>query len=221
MLSGIPVEYPISPTSFSSKISVEPSHMASLFLYVCHLFCSQRERSSFATLSTVSMNVPRRSTVYDLASLRLHTDGSRVYQSSSTNLKPRNAKLALRDIRGNWIARDAGGTAKIPRWKNVSTPATEDGSVELEELSQSNLVEPELEEQEKQGDKEDEEGDEQNTLKRKPKRIDRRTAKRRKFAHDQSYLGETAADANFTEESRFLPLPSSVSSNLLCQYPCN
>lgn len=180
-------------------------------------------RPSFAILpvSTVSMNVPRRSTVYDLASLRLHTDGSRVYQSSSTNLKPRNAKFALRDIRGNWIARDAGGTAKVPRWKNVPTSATEDGSVELEELSQSNFVEPELEEREKQGDEEDEEGDEQNILKRKPKRIDRRTAKRRKFAHDHSYLGETAAAANFSEESRFLPLPSSVSSNLLCEYPSN
>jgi hypothetical protein len=167
------------------------------------------------------MNVPRQSTVYDLASLRLHTDGSRVYQSPSTNLKPRNAKLALRDRRGNWIARDAGGTVKVPRWKNVPISTTEDGSVEQEELSQSNFVEPELEEREKQGDEEDEEGDEQNTLKRKPKRIDRRTAKRRKFAHDHSYLGETAADANFSEESRFLPLPSSVSSSLRCEYSCN
>ncbi|EGO02131.1 hypothetical protein SERLA73DRAFT_71269 [Serpula lacrymans var. lacrymans S7.3] len=57
------------------------------------------------------MSVRRKSTVHDLASLRLHPDGSRVQQSSS-NTRIRTAKYTTQDNRGNWIARDAGGLGK-------------------------------------------------------------------------------------------------------------
>ncbi|KAI0340823.1 hypothetical protein BDW22DRAFT_1333698 [Trametopsis cervina] len=54
----------------------------------------------------------RRSTVHDLASLRLHPDGTKVANSDS-NLQPRRAKYSTRDARGNWIAQDAGGLGRV------------------------------------------------------------------------------------------------------------
>ncbi|OCH94504.1 hypothetical protein OBBRIDRAFT_823441 [Obba rivulosa] len=58
------------------------------------------------------MTTKRRSTVHDLAALRLHPDGSRV-QNADTNVQLRKGKAAARDARGNWIARDAGGSGKV------------------------------------------------------------------------------------------------------------
>ncbi|KAF5358631.1 hypothetical protein D9758_007760 [Tetrapyrgos nigripes] len=59
------------------------------------------------------MSTPRLSTVYDLSSLRLHTDGSSVSQTDK-NRQPRRSKLSVRDSRGNWIAKDAGGLGNVP-----------------------------------------------------------------------------------------------------------
>ncbi len=56
--------------------------------------------------------VKRRSTVHDLASLRLHPDGTRVANSEQNN-RPRHAKYVVKDSRGNWIARDAGGLGQV------------------------------------------------------------------------------------------------------------
>ncbi|PSR78319.1 hypothetical protein PHLCEN_2v7441 [Hermanssonia centrifuga] len=56
--------------------------------------------------------VKRRSTVHDLASLRLHPDGTRV-ANTERNTRPRQAKNATKDSRGNWIARDAGGLGQV------------------------------------------------------------------------------------------------------------
>jgi hypothetical protein len=59
----------------------------------------------------------RYSTVHDLASLRLHPDGTRVpldpfsNASGSQRLHPRQARYAVQDVRGNWIAHDAGAIA--------------------------------------------------------------------------------------------------------------
>lgn len=54
----------------------------------------------------------RRSTVHDLTSLRLHPDGTKV-KNAETNLKPRKAKYATKDAKGNWIAQDAGGLGRV------------------------------------------------------------------------------------------------------------
>ena len=64
----------------------------------------------------------RKSTVHDLASLRIHPDGSRV-GTSSTNSRLRNAKYVVQDPRGNWIARDAGGLGQIKqRYSDKTCP---------------------------------------------------------------------------------------------------
>ena len=78
--------------------------------------------------SPTAMSGSRLSTVYDYTSLRIHPDGSRVNQSSR-NLRPRIARVAVRDARGNWIARDAGGSAAIRRYRTVrgGTPEGEQG----------------------------------------------------------------------------------------------
>ena len=60
------------------------------------------------------MSIRRKSTTHDLATLRLHPDGSRV-QQSSINRRSRNARLTVPDIRGNWIAQDAGGSATVSK----------------------------------------------------------------------------------------------------------
>ena len=58
------------------------------------------------------MSTRRLSTVHDLASLRLHPDGTRV-QNNDKNLRIRASKYAARDSKGNWYARDAGGTGQV------------------------------------------------------------------------------------------------------------
>ena len=67
------------------------------------------------------MSLRRRSTVHDLAALRLHRDNSRVLNSES-NLSSRRAKYSLRDARGNWIAQDAGGLGKVNKRRSASEP---------------------------------------------------------------------------------------------------
>ena len=56
-------------------------------------------------------NNRRRITVHDLTALSLHPTGSsaRPHQTS-----------AVRDVRGNWIARDAGGRGSVPKRKGVT-----------------------------------------------------------------------------------------------------
>lgn len=73
------------------------------------------------------MSIRRKSTTHDLATLRLHPDGSRV-QQSSINRRPWKARSTVPDIRGNWIARDAGGRADVSKTRSVSAQTQdEDG----------------------------------------------------------------------------------------------
>ncbi|KAG6331318.1 hypothetical protein ID866_7767 [Astraeus odoratus] len=65
------------------------------------------------------MSIRRKSTTHDLATLRLHPDGSRVQQSSSS-ARQRTAKYTVIDPRGNWIAQDAGGRASVKKRRTVS-----------------------------------------------------------------------------------------------------
>ncbi|KIJ69820.1 hypothetical protein HYDPIDRAFT_104450 [Hydnomerulius pinastri MD-312] len=79
------------------------------------------------------MSIRRKSTTHDLATLRLHPDGSRV-QQSSVNARHRTAGSTIVDSRGNWIARDAGGQNSVKKRRSVSV-LTDDGEGEVIELS--------------------------------------------------------------------------------------
>jgi len=133
------------------------------------------------TLSCISysedMTEPRRSTVYDYSELRLHPDGTRVYQKP-TNLRPAIAKVSVQNARSTWIARDAGGPGSVPKFRKKR------GKVESTEN------EPEGEKF-KDADRQssgDDGGPESLNLKRKPKRTDHRKAKKQKFIADYEYL---------------------------------
>ena len=77
------------------------------------------------------MSIRRRSTVHDLASLRLHPDRSRVQTSSSGGRKTHSARGSTRgyrpsrnighDAHGNRIALDAGGSAAIKQRKGAAS----------------------------------------------------------------------------------------------------
>jgi hypothetical protein len=138
---------------------------------------------------------PRRTTIHDLTALRVHPDGTRVLPPPTSALKPRKSHRAVKDVRGNWIAHDAGGIEGIKRSKKKVTD--EDG-----------------------GDGEVSEGEEGSRRKQKGKGKettsalgsspkDPRTRKRRKFDHDLGFLepsvGTTPADVTTS-----LPPPSSV-----------
>jgi hypothetical protein len=69
------------------------------------------------------MSSTRRSTVYDLADLRLHPDGTRVNPTSSNTS---TSKLSVLDYRGRRIAQDAGGLGRIPKRKTVPSTASDE-----------------------------------------------------------------------------------------------
>ena len=146
------------------------------------------------------MTEPRRSTVFDYSNLRLHSDGTRVYQKS-TNLRPRLAKVAVRTSRQNWIARDAGGLANIHEFKRAKKTsqdlqADEGEDINLASGTESTSPTP----------------DDEPRIKRK----DERPAKRRRFLENLDYLNKdrlgstsTSVASNAGTES-FPSEPSSV-----------
>ena len=145
------------------------------------------------------MTEPRLSTVFDYSDLRLHPDGTRVYQRS-TNLIPR---IAVRTSRNNWIARDAGGLGNIRKFRTTKK-TSQDLQVDEEAISLKTGTDSQ---EEGQGFKEQ-------GKKRKVKRFDGRKAKRQKFFENYDYLNNDrstptnlAADAG-TES--FPHEPSSV-----------
>lgn len=90
------------------------------------------------------MTTRRRTTVYDLADLRLHPDGSRVQQSSESNLRAgaRHSASTVQDSRGNWVASDAGGSARVVKRKKVSTRKTRSQDSDGEEIEVSGELPP-------------------------------------------------------------------------------
>ncbi|OCB87212.1 hypothetical protein A7U60_g5729 [Sanghuangporus baumii] len=82
------------------------------------------------------MSIRRRSTVHDLATLRLHPDGSRVQSGTAAESKirvsrkssqtHRQARNIGRDVHGNRIALDAGGTSRIKERRSAVTSSFED-----------------------------------------------------------------------------------------------
>ena len=141
------------------------------------------------------MTEPRRSTVFDYSNLRLHPDGTRVYQKS-TNLTPRIAKVAVRTSRQIWIARDAGGLPNVHRFKNKRT--VQDVQADEEHINlRTESESPTLPDEE-----------------RRMTRKDERPAKRRRFLEDFDYLNKDRSTstslASDTGSESFPYEPSSV-----------
>ncbi len=148
------------------------------------------------------MTEKRLTTVYDYSDLRIHPDGTRVKQQA-INLRPRAAQATVQDARANWIARDAGGFAVVPRFRKKGSVEKGESVVDIEDGI----------------DFSEEEGSDKRS---KSKRPDARTTKRQKFMKNDDYLMEDASPSvihagtsysspNFaTSRSFSLPDPSPV-----------
>ncbi|KAF9453403.1 hypothetical protein P691DRAFT_771564 [Macrolepiota fuliginosa MF-IS2] len=131
----------------------------------------------------------RRNTVYDLTSLRLHPDGSRVQQAETKNLALGKREDVVYHPRRGWFAGDAGGkvvtagTAVLKRKRAVSCGDDDDdgggsgddgGDSTVDEFNATVEVES-------RG----------RTLERKPhKSKSARAKKRRRFKEDDSFIGK-------------------------------
>lgn len=163
------------------------------------------------------MNGRRRSTVHDLAALRLHRDGTRVL-NSDTNRSSRRAKYAVHDSRGNWVAQDAGGLANVKQRRAASRPDDEAGAPEPEEdvdvLDETQHSPSSSKGKSRAREDEDPEGEHG---------INPRARKRRRFDEDLSYLTSASTPALASpvdiekpdvrgeeQEPGALPVPSSV-----------
>ncbi|KLO14513.1 hypothetical protein SCHPADRAFT_850845 [Schizopora paradoxa] len=155
----------------------------------------------------MSSRTRRRTTVHDLASLRLHPDGSRVQNSQSlshdgtpgvssqTNL--RASKYIAQDARGNWIARDAGGADFVKR-KYGKQDKGKGRATNLDIGEDDGVVS---------------DGDEVK---------DSRAIKRRKFLHDYSFLGSSSIEDGIPSSSFGEPSSSTLDpsqSNEPCSLP--
>ena len=175
------------------------------------------------------MTDPRLSTVFDYADLRLHPDGTRVYQKPS-NFRPGIVKVAVQNSRANWIARDAGGSGKIHKMRLRGKTKEQGASQEPEgddagaEVAEAEEIEEDVEVDEgSDGQGKSSKG----TKKRKAKTVDKRKAKRQKFATDYDYLlpkpsglheVEThTVDDSVDDEAISLPEPSPVWYFCMCR----
>ncbi|KAL7282751.1 hypothetical protein ACG7TL_004226 [Trametes sanguinea] len=130
------------------------------------------------------MNPRRRSTVHDLAALRLHRDGTRVLNSDS-NRSSRRAKYAVRDARGNWIAHDAGGLGNVKQRRSASRPGHDDEPYADERESADEVPRTPSKDKGKGRAHEDEVDEELNP----------RARKRRRFDEDLNYLASGSSPA--------------------------
>jgi len=169
------------------------------------------------------MTHPRLSTVFDYADLRLHPDGTRVYQKPS-NFRPGIIKVAVQNSRTNWIARDAGGSGKIHKMRPRGK-VKEPGASQEPEGQNAGVVEEEIEEDVEVDEESDEQGKfSKETKKRKAKPVDKRKAKRQKFAADYDYLlpkpsGPNEAETSITDDSindEVISLPEPSPVRYLC-----
>ena len=144
------------------------------------------------------MTEPRKSTVYDYSDLRLHPDGTRVYQRS-TNLRPKFAQCTVEDARSNWIATDAGGSVRVPlfkRKKKVTLEGEWVGEMSENISACGSAGSQEVDDNIERG-------------KRKSRPQDHRKVKRQRFTKNDDYLAEDAIpDASELSATSLLSLPS-------------
>ncbi|TDL30038.1 hypothetical protein BD410DRAFT_50512 [Rickenella mellea] len=142
------------------------------------------------------MSTRRRTTVHDLASLRVRPDGTRV-KNATPSL--RSAASAARDAAGNWIASDAGGKGDVPRWRKKKKRLVEEQDEGGEVGGGDDGV--------VDGTRDEDEGEDTG-----PK--DPRAKKRRRFLEDLTYLDAPLERSSQEVESAAndaasLPVPSS------------
>lgn len=128
----------------------------------------------------------RRSTIHDVAALRLHPDGSRVATGGKSKAKKQNKRI-IQDHRGNWVAQDAAGLAGIKR-RRAAADDEQDKEAEGEVFDLTGVDElmkdAEKEDKGKQrADDMQDEGDSQRRGRSTKK------AKRQRFVEDLSFIG--------------------------------
>lgn len=147
-------------------------------------------------------------TVYNLSSLQLHPDGSRVLPSASQNQKPRYAARVVQDSRGNWFARDAAGSGAVGRYRKVKEVKGYKEEYDEQQNDVHDVEEDELFERQEEGTT--------------GQRHNSRRAKRQKFLQDYDFLTPTPSDGSdpthALPSSVTLSLSSSVNFRIYC--PC-
>lgn len=175
-----------------------------------HYFPHLKKFILFYSISFFMTTSQRWSTVHDLATLRLHRDGTRV-KNSDSNLLSRRVKYSARDARGNWFARDAGGLGTVKRRRTITR---EDNNQEEEEFD-LNAVSDSA--NEVNADKKDETGKADGTS-TPPHKLRRRQLR---FSEDMDFLS-SAPSPNIGQAlpgPNDSPVPSSVRqhfANITC-----
>jgi hypothetical protein len=158
------------------------------------------------------MSIRRKSTTHDLATLRLHPDGSRV-QQSSINRRTRTAPSTVPDTRGNWIARDAGGKVAVRKTRNASAKVDdEDGKLIDIRLSDELGEDQFTVGKSKKGKEKASESDEENGTGDRTGR-NFRARKRRSFTEDSSFLAPSPPRCVFPQTESTSEGDSSESSS--------
>ena len=163
---------------------------------------------------------PRLSTVFDFAALRLRPDGTRMPQQP-----PVRAAAAVQNTRADWIARDAGGSARVPklrRRRKAAKISEEDAGAEEEidisrELSRGPTGE---DEGGSAGPDAPPDGDEDEGPRKKRKarrRADGPAAKRRRFEADYEYLTPQLHARSASAEGSAPPQTQAVDDVMLAE----
>ncbi|KAG2073649.1 hypothetical protein BDR04DRAFT_1094605 [Suillus decipiens] len=157
------------------------------------------------------MSIRRKSTTHDLATLRLHPDGSRV-QQSSVNRSTRTAPSTVPDTRGNWIACDAGGKAAVSKTRNASAKVDDEDGEFIDIRLSDELGEEEFTVgTSKKGEEKAIESDEDSTRDRTGRNF--RARKRRSFTEDLSFLAPSPPRHIFLRTESTSEGDSSLSSS--------
>jgi len=142
------------------------------------------------------MAEPRKPSVYDYSDLRLHPNARRVQQKATKSI------AVVQDARFNWIATDAGGSAKVSLFKR---------SIKDDTVGEDNDEEIDIGKLSTSGEEEGEDNQKRKRRRRRRRGTDRRTLKKRKFLENDDFL----ADDSLTESSKALssdlPNPPPVS----------
>lgn len=156
------------------------------------------------------MDDSHRNTVYDLTALRLHTDSTRVHQTSD-NLTLGKRKDTVHNPRRGWFAKDAGGSLVINNsTKKSSERKTSNANDDDKNPGKDDTTATVTTEQEV--------GERGRTMKRK--NVDsnvqsEKARKKQKFKEDDMFI--TKLTQNVTDKHRD-DAPSSVSSHSFCRY---
>lgn len=135
------------------------------------------------------MSIRRKSTTHDLATLRLHPDGSRV-QQSSVNRRRRTAGSTVVDSRGNWVAKDASGKTSVRTRRSISIGHINDAGGEFIDLSgdEGNGEGPRSQSKGKQRARDSRTPDEEPLQEPESGQLNIRTRQRLSFMRDLSFL---------------------------------